>query len=65
MPLDPSILDVEHGGKFDLNWRRHDHRFICCDCGSVHRLRFIVAGERMRIRAWNDEQYEKEKHNAS
>ena len=49
------VIDVDDGGKLDFNWRKQDHRFICCGCGSVHRLRFTVAGEMMRIRAWQDD----------
>ncbi len=59
--MEDKIIDVKHGGKFDMNWRNFDHRFMCCKCGLVHRLRFSVAGEMLRIRVWDDEVYERDK----
>ena len=38
----------------EFNWRRQDWKMCCCDCGLVHRIRFAVAGHRIRVRVWRD-----------
>ena len=38
--------------KIDLNWRKEDLKFACCDCGLIHRMRFIVNGRQLRARFW-------------
>ena len=38
----------------DLEWRKEDLKFVCCDCGLVHRIRFAVAGKWLRARARRD-----------
>ena len=40
------------GDRVDFDWRRNDYRFICCDCDSVHILRFFVAGDKIRMRVF-------------
>ena len=42
------------GEATEINWRRQDFKFCCCDCGLVHHIRFIVSGHRLRFRVWRD-----------
>ncbi len=42
------------GEAVEIDWRRQDFKFQCCDCGLVHRMRFIAAGHRLRFRVWRD-----------
>ena len=49
-----------HGDAIDIKWRKEDHRFICCKCGFVHRLRFSVAGDKLRMRVWDDKRWTEE-----
>jgi hypothetical protein len=46
--------DVETGQAVDLDWRKKDYCMACCDCNLVHRLRFTVVGNKLRIRGWRD-----------
>lgn len=46
--------EFEGGEPLHINWRKSDLKMACCDCGLVHRMRFIVSGKRIRIRAWRD-----------
>jgi hypothetical protein len=43
------------GDKVDFNWRTNDYRFICCRCGKVHILRFVVSGDKIRMRVWAED----------
>jgi hypothetical protein len=45
---------VHAGEKVELNWKKKDYLIACCDCHLVHRFRFIVSGDKLRIRAWRD-----------
>lgn len=45
---------IEAGQAVDIDWRHKDYKMACCDCGLVHRLRFVAVGNKLRIRAWRD-----------
>ncbi len=45
---------VQDGEAMEVNWRTHDFKMECCDCGLVHRLRFSVVKNKLRIRVWRD-----------
>ena len=42
------------GDKVDFDWRRNDYRFVCCNCDNVHILRFVVTGNKIRMRVFAD-----------
>lgn len=44
--------EIKQGEAFELNWHKRDLMMSCCDCGLVHRIRFIVKGRRIRVRMW-------------
>jgi len=46
--------EVGAGQKVDLDWRNKDHMIACCDCHLVHRFRYVVVGDKLRIRAWRE-----------
>jgi hypothetical protein len=46
--------EVGAGEKHDLDWRHVDYHIACCDCHLVHKFRFAVVGNTLRIRAWRD-----------
>lgn len=50
----PNYPQKEPGEATDFNWRKKDFKFQCCDCGLVHRMRFIVSGHKIRMRVWRD-----------
>ena len=45
---------ISNGEAVQLNWRKADFNFACCDCGLVHTLRFSVKGHTLRMRAWRN-----------
>jgi len=45
---------IQAGQKVDLDWRKDDYKIACCDCNLVHRFRYTVVGDKLRIRAWRD-----------
>lgn len=47
---------VKAGEIVEVNWRRQDLRFACCDCGLTHRLRFAIVGHKLRLRAYLDDE---------
>ena len=52
-----SIKDYAEGEPMEINWRKEDLRLICCKCGFVHRVRFAIAGHRLRLRMREDKEY--------
>lgn len=52
--LSMSYPSIEAGQKVDLDWRKDDYKIACCDCHLVHRFRFTVVGNKLRIRGWRD-----------
>jgi hypothetical protein len=48
------IPTYHDGDKVDFNWRKNDYRFICCNCDFVHRIRFVVAGDKIRMRVFKE-----------
>ena len=53
-------ITYSHGEAVDIPWRKEDYRFVCCKCGFTHRLRFSVAGDRLRMRVWDDKRWTEE-----
>jgi len=46
--------EIGEGEAVEFNWRRRYLRFACCDCGLVHRIRFAIIGDTLRMRAYRD-----------
>jgi len=46
--------EIEDGEAIEFNWRRQDLRFACCDCGLVHRIRFAIVRDTLRMRTHKD-----------
>lgn len=45
---------ISAGQKVDLDWRHEDYYIACCDCNLVHKYRFTVVEDKLRIRGWRD-----------
>jgi hypothetical protein len=44
----------ENGSIVDIDWQNQDFLFACCDCNSVHRLRFVVEGDVLKMQVWRE-----------
>lgn len=42
------------GDAVEINWKKQDFVFACCDCGLTHILRFKIIKNKIRIRVWVD-----------
>ena len=43
-----------NGSIVEIEWEVRDFLFACCDCHSVHRLRFEVEGGIVRMQVWRE-----------
>jgi hypothetical protein len=51
----PKKYPQKHSGEeVSIDWANQDFLFACCDCCSVHRLRFRVDGDKLIMQAWRE-----------
>ena len=48
---EPVFNPLQDGEPVDINWRDHESvMFSCCDCGLVHHVEAVAAGNMIRLR---------------
>ena len=53
--LSKHVPVYEENEPIEINWRKQDLQMICCQCGFMHRLKFVVSGHELRMRAYREE----------
>ena len=43
------------GEPIEIDWRNRDLLMECCDCSLIHRIHFVVVGDKLIMQSWRED----------